>query len=231
MVMTAKPKVLVIDDEQQILRALRTILSQQNYQVTTTGTGDEGLALATATQPDIIILDLGLPDMTGVAVCSQLREWTDLPIIVLSAHDSEAEKVAALDAGADDYLTKPFGVEELLARVRVALRHRSKAAGLKSNMITVGSLAIDLANHLVTRNGELVKLTATEYKLLAYLSGNAGRVLTHQAILNHVWGYAEGSQMEYLRVYIRQLRQKLEENPRNPQIILTESGVGYRFMA
>jgi two-component system KDP operon response regulator KdpE len=228
--MTTKPQILVIDDEQQILRALRTILSQQNYQVTTASTGEEGLALATAVQPDIIILDLGLPDMTGVMVCQQLREWTDLPVIVLSAHDSEAEKVAALDAGADDYLTKPFGVDELLARVRVALRHRSKVAGMKTSTISVGSLAIDLANHLVTRNGEMVKLTATEYKLLSYLAGNAGRVLTHQSILNHVWGYSEGSQMEYLRVYIRQLRQKIEEDPRNPQLILTESGIGYRFM-
>jgi two-component system KDP operon response regulator KdpE len=229
--MNSKPQILVIDDEQQILRALRTILGQQNYHVSTAATGEEGLALATATQPDIIILDLGLPDMTGVEVCTCIREWTDLPIIVLSAHDSEAEKVAALDAGADDYLTKPFGVDELLARVRVALRHKSKANGAKSSMISVGSLAIDLANHLITRSGELVKLSATEYKLLAYLAGNAGRVLTHQSILNHVWGYSEGSQMEYLRVYIRQLRQKLEEDPRNPQLILTESGVGYRFMA
>ena len=134
--MSTKPHILVIDDEQQILRALRTILGQQNYQVTTAGTGEEGLALAAATQPDIIILDLGLPDMSGVEVCRQLREWTDLPVIILSAHDSEAEKVAALDAGADDYLTKPFGVDELLARVRVALRHRSKAAGSKSSTIT-----------------------------------------------------------------------------------------------
>ena len=229
--MTAKPHILVIDDEQQILRALRTILSQQNYQVTSASTGEEGLALATAGQPDIVILDLGLPDITGVEVCQQLPEWTDLPVIILSAHDSEAEKVAALDAGADDYLTKPFGVDELLARVRVALRHKSKTTGAKNSMITIGSLVIDLANHLVTRNGEMVKLTATEYKLLAYLAGNAGRVLTHQSILNHVWGYSEGSQMEYLRVYIRQLRQKLEEDPRNPQLILTESGVGYRFIA
>lgn len=228
--MTAKPHILVIDDEQQILRALRTILSQQSYQITTIGTGEGGLALATAAQPDIIILDLGLPDISGVEVCKQLREWTDMPIIILSAHDSEAEKVAALDAGADDYLTKPFGVEELLARVRVALRHCSKVAGLKTSTVSAGSLVIDLANHLVTRGGELVKLTATEYKLLAYLAGNAGRVLTHQSILNHVWGYTDGGQMEYLRVYIRQLRQKLEENPRNPQLILTESGVGYRFM-
>ncbi len=229
--MTAKPHILVIDDEQQILRALRTILSQQNYQVTSASTGEEGLAYATAVRPDIIILDLGLPDMTGVQVCQQIREWSDLPVIVLSAHDSEAEKVAALDAGADDYLTKPFGVDELLARVRVALRHRSRVGSTKSSVVTVGALVIDLANHLVTRGGELVKLTATEYKLLAYLVGNPGRVLTHQSILNHVWGYSEGSQMEYLRVYIRQLRQKLEEDPRNPQLILTESGVGYRFMA
>lgn len=229
--MTAKPHILVIDDEQQILRALRTILSQQNYQVTSASTGEEGLAYATAVQPDIIILDLGLPDMTGVQVCQQIREWSDLPVIVLSAHDSEAEKVAALDAGADDYLTKPFGVDELLARVRVALRHRSRVGSTKSSVVMVGALVIDLANHLVTRGGELVKLTATEYKLLAYLVGNPGRVLTHQSILNHVWGYSEGSQMEYLRVYIRQLRQKLEEDPRNPQLILTESGVGYRFMA
>lgn len=229
--MNARPHLLVIDDEQQMLRALRTILGQQNYQVTTSGTGEEGLALATAAQPDIIILDLGLPDMSGVDVCKQLRVWTDLPVIVLSAHDSEAEKVAALDAGADDYLTKPFGVDELLARVRVALRHASRPPEAKSSSISAGSITIDLASHLVTRNGELVKLTATEYKLLAYLAGNAGRVLTHQSILNHVWGYSEGSQMEYLRVYIRQLRQKLENDPRNPKLILTESGIGYRFMA
>lgn len=229
--MSSKPHILVIDDEQQILRALRTILGQQNYQVTTSPTGEGGLALATAVQPDVIILDLGLPDLSGVEVCKQLREWTDLPVIILSAHDSEPEKVAALDAGADDYLTKPFGVDELLARLRVALRHSSKASGVKNTIITVGSLSIDLVNHLITRNGELVKLTATEYKLLAYLAGNAGRVLTHQSILNHVWGYAEGGQMEYLRVYIRQLRQKLEEDPRDPKFILTESGIGYRFMA
>jgi two-component system KDP operon response regulator KdpE len=225
-----KPRILVIDDEQQILRALRTIL-QQNYEVTVTGTGETGLALATATQPDILILDLGLPDITGVEVCQRLREWTDLPVIVLSAHDNEAEKVAALDAGADDYLTKPFSVDELLARIRVALRHNSKIQGSKSSLVTAGSLNIDLANHLVSRNGEIIKLTATEYKLLAYLAGNMGRVLTHQSILNHVWGYSEGGQMEYLRVYIRQLRQKIEEDPRNPQLIITESGVGYRFMA
>lgn len=222
--------ILVIDDEQQILRALRTILGQQNYKVTTSATGEDGLAMATALRPDLIILDLGLPDITGGDVCKMVREWTDTPIIVLSAHDSEAEKVAALDAGADDYLTKPFGVDELLARIRVALRHSSRTAGAKSSVVATGQLSIDLASHLVTRAGAVVKLTATEYRLLAYLAGNSGRVLTHQSILNHVWGYSEGSQMEYLRVYIRSLRQKLEEDPRNPQLILTESGVGYRFM-
>jgi two-component system KDP operon response regulator KdpE len=228
--MSVKPHILVIDDEQQILRALRTILSQQNYQVTTSATGEEGLALVTTAQPDIIILDLGLPDISGVEVCRQLRTWSDTPVIILSAHDSEAEKVAALDSGADDYLTKPFGVDELLARIRVGLRHGSKTSGAKSSVITTSTLTIDLANRLVTRAGEVVKLSATEYKLLAYLAGNAGRVLTHQSILNHVWGLTDSGQMEYLRVYIRQLRQKLEEDPRSPQLILTESGVGYRLM-
>jgi len=227
----AKPQILVIDDEQQIQRALRTILMQQNYHVIIAGTGETGLALATAIQPEIVILDLGLPDIPGVEVCQRLREWTDLPVIVLSVHENESDKVAALDAGADDYLTKPFGVDELLARIRVALRHHSKAKGSKSSLVTAGNISIDLANHLVTRNGEIVRLTATEYKLLAYLAGNIGRVLTHQSILNHVWGYSEGGQMEYLRVYIRQLRQKIEENPRSPQYILTESGVGYRFIS
>ncbi len=229
--MSPKPHILVIDDEQQILRALRTILGQHNYQVTPAASGEEGLALAAAVQPDVIILDLGLPDLSGVEICKQLRVWTELPVIILSAHDNETEKVAALDAGADDYLTKPFGVDELLARVRVALRHNSRIQGSRSNVIAAGQIVIDLANHLVTRKNEPVKLTATEYKLLAYLAGNAGRVLTHQSILNHVWGYSQGGQMEYLRVYIRQLRQKLEEDPRNPQLILMESGVGYRFMA
>jgi len=228
--MRTEPNILVIDDEPQILRAMCTILTGQNYQVSVSATGKEGLAMATAVQPDIVILDLGLPDIPGVEVCKRLREWTDLPIPVLSAHDNEAEKVAALDAGADDYLTKPFGVDELLARVRVALRHSSKASGAKSTIVTIDDLQIDLAKHLVTRKGEIIRLTATEYKLLAYLAGNAGRILTHQAILNQVWGYSEASQMEYLRVYIRQLRQKLEDNPHKPQIILTESGIGYRFL-
>jgi two-component system KDP operon response regulator KdpE len=228
--MSAQPQILVIDDEQQILRALRTILGQQQYNVTVAHNGEDGLALAAAVLPDVIILDLGLPDLNGIEVCSRLRSWSDIPVIILSAHENEQEKVAALDAGADDYLTKPFSVDELMAHIRVALRHRAMNAGSKSTSIQAGGVVIDLAAHLVTKNGSPVKLTATEFKLLAYLAGNAGRVLTHQSILNHVWGYAEDSQTEYLRVYIRQLRQKLEEDPRNPQLILTESGIGYRLM-
>lgn len=229
--MTNQPHILVIDDEQQILRALKTILGQQNYKLTTAENGDTGIALAAATQPDVIILDLGLPDMSGVDVCRKVREWTDIPIIILSAHDNETEKVAALDAGADDYLTKPFGVDELLARIRVAQRHHARINSIKSNLINAGSLVIDLSNQLVTRDGELIKLSTTEYKLLAYLAGNAGRVLTHKSILEQVWGYSDSSQMEYLRVYIRQLRQKIEVDPHNPQLIITESGIGYRFIA
>jgi two-component system KDP operon response regulator KdpE len=228
--MDNKAHILVIDDEQQILRALRTILGQQDYQVSTAATGEEGLAIAAAVQPQLLILDLGLPDLSGMEICKRIREWSDMPIVILSSHDSEQEKVAALDAGADDYLTKPFGIEELLARIRVAFRHRERAASSKSSLITTGSISIDLANHLVTRAGQPVKLTAIEFKMLAHLASNVGRILTHQSILNHVWGYADSGQMAYLRVYIRQLRQKLEEDPHNPQIILTESGVGYRFM-
>jgi len=229
--MSTQPLILVIDDEQQILRAMRTILGQQSYRVITAASGEEGLALAAASMPDVIVLDLGLPDMDGAEVCQRLRQWCQTPIIILSVRDGDMDKVSALDQGADDYLTKPFSVDELLARVRVALRHGSRARGAKSAVVQSGKVVIDLANHTVTREGKDVKLSATEYRLLAYLASNFGRVLTHQAILTHVWGYAEANQMEYLRVYILQLRKKLEENPREPKIILTESGVGYRFIA
>ncbi len=229
--MSSQPTILVIDDEQQILRAMRTILGQHNYRVITASSGEEGLALAAASLPDVIILDLGLPDMDGKDVCEHLRAWTQIPVIILSVRDSDNDKVAALDQGADDYLTKPFSVDELLARVRVALRHHSLVQGAKSSVVQASDVTIDLANHLVTRKGEEVKLSATEFKLLAYLAGNAGRVLTYRAILANVWGYAEANQMEYLRVYILQLRRKLEENPRRPRLIITETGVGYRFAA
>ena len=229
--MTTAPHILVIDDEPQILRALKAILGEKSFKVTTAVSGHEGLTLAAANPPDIVILDLGLPDMDGFEVCGRLREWTQCPIIVLSVRESERDKVAALDKGADDYLVKPFGIEELLARVRVALRHAGRASGAKATKITAGPIAIDLAWHVVTRHGAEVKLTATEYKLLAYLAANAGRVLTHQAILMHVWDPADADHVEYLRVYMRPLRKKLETDPEQPQFIITEPGVGYRFLA
>jgi len=229
--MSNAPHILVIDDEPQILRAIRTILTEKQFRVSTASRGEEGLTLAAATKPDLIILDLGLPDMDGVEVCTRLREWTQTPIIILSVRDSERDKVAALDQGADDYLTKPFGIEELLARVRVSLRHSAHAQSPESKMVKAGTLTIDLAWHIVKRGEEEVKLTATEYKLLAYLAANHGRVLTHQSILTHVWDPADADHTEYLRVYMRQLRKKLEADPERPQFILTEPGIGYRFIA
>ena len=225
------PHILVIDDEPQIVRALRTILTAKQFRVTAALRGEEGLTLAAANPPDVVILDLSLPDMDGLQVCARLREWTQVPIIVLSVRDNERDKVAALDKGADDYLTKPFGIEELLARIRVALRHAARAQGSPHPIVTAGPIVIDLMQHVVTRDGAEVKLTATEFKLLAYLAANAGRVLTHQSILTHVWDPADADHIEYLRVYMRQLRKKLEADPEQPQFLLTEPGVGYRFIA
>jgi two-component system, OmpR family, KDP operon response regulator KdpE len=230
--MSTQPHILVIDDEAQILRALRTILTTKKFRVTTASRGEEGLALAAAQPPDLIILDLSLPDIDGVEVCARLREWTQIPIIILSVRDSEREKVLALDKGADDYLTKPFGIEELLARIRVALRHSAQVQATSGHtVITAGSLSIDLAQHIVTREGMEIKLTATEFKLLAYLAANVGRVLTHQSILSHVWDPADADHVEYLRVYMRQLRKKLEDDSNQPKYILNEPGIGYRFIA
>ena len=231
--MSNVPHILVIDDEPQILRAMRTILTEKQFKVTTASRGEEGLALAATSEPDLIVLDLGLPDMDGVEVCKRLREWTQIPIIILSVRDSEREKVAALDMGADDYLTKPFGIEELLARIRVALRHSANRKGVQSaqsKVVKAGPVTIDLVWHLVKRGEEEIKLTGTEYKLLAYLASNHGRVLTHQSILTNVWGAADADHTEYLRVYMRQLRKKLEVDPERPQYILTEPGIGYRFI-
>jgi two-component system, OmpR family, KDP operon response regulator KdpE len=229
--MSTQTHILVVDDEPQILRALKTILTAKDFRVSTAGRGEEGLAMATALEPDLIILDLSLPDIDGVEVTRQLREWSRIPIIILSVRDSERDKVAALDKGADDYLTKPFGIEELLARIRVALRHATQGKGTQRTIIKAGSIEIDLVNHLVTHTGVEVKLTATEYNLLAYLAQNAGRVLTHQMILTNVWDPADRDHVEYLRVYIRQLRKKLEDDPEQPQYILNEPGIGYRFIA
>jgi two-component system KDP operon response regulator KdpE len=210
---------------------MRTILSARRFKVSTASTGGEGLALAAVEKPDAIILDLSLPDMDGVAVCRSLRTWTQTPIVVLSVRDGEQDKVQALDAGADDYLTKPFGIDELLARMRVALRHAAAQAQVdKKTVIQAGTLVIDLAAHAVSRQGEEIKLTATEFKLLAYLAANAGRVLTHQSILSNVWDPADADHVEYLRVFVRQLRKKLEDDPDQPRIILNEPGIGYRFI-
>jgi two-component system, OmpR family, KDP operon response regulator KdpE len=228
--MSSAIHVLVIDDEPQIRRALKTILTEKGFRVSLASRGEEGLAVAAANDPDIIILDLGLPDMDGLDVCSRLREWSQAPIVVLSVREAERDKVAALDRGADDYLTKPFGIEELLARLRVAIRHRTPNSKREMKVVTAGALVIDLAGHSVMRDGEPVRLTATEFSLLAYLVSNRGRVLTHQSILTHVWGPADADHTEYLRVYVRQLRKKLEERPEDPQHIVTEPGIGYRFL-
>ncbi|RPH62839.1 MAG: DNA-binding response regulator [Chloroflexi bacterium] len=231
MIMTNPTHILVIDDEPQILRAMKTILTAKQFRVSAAARGEEGLALAAAEQPDLIILDMSLPDIEGIEVCKQLREWTATPIIILSVRDSEKDKVAALDAGADDYLTKPFGIEELLARIRVALRHKSQVSGgKKQTVIRSGKLEIDLVGFVVRREHIEVSLTATEFKLLAYLASHAGRVLTHQMILSNVWDPAEADKVEYLRVYMRQLRKKLEEDPDQPRVLITEPGIGYRFM-
>jgi len=227
--MNPSPHILVIDDEPQILRALRTILTAHNYQVSTASRGEDGLTQAAAINPDVILLDLGLPDMDGIEVCEQLRSWTQTPIIVLTVRDSEKQKVIALDKGADDYLTKPFGIEELLARIRVALRHSSQDKGSSEPVIQVVDLTIDLAKYQVTRGNQQIKLTSTEYKLLAYMAANEGRVLTHQIILSNVWGFEYMDNVEYLRVYMNQLRKKIEVDPNNPRILTTEPGIGYRF--
>lgn len=229
--MSNTPHILVIDDEPQILRAIRTILTEKQFRVSTASRGEEGLSLAAAGEPDLIILDLGLPDMDGVKVCELLREWTQTPIIILSVRDSERDKVSALDKGADDYLTKPFGIEELLARVRVALRHAANRKDAPTRVVRAGNLTIDLARHIVKRGDDEVKLTGIEHRLLTYLAAHHDRVLTHRSILSEVWGPADADHTEYLRVYMRQLRKKLEDDPERPKYILTEPGIGYRFIA
>ncbi len=230
--MTNSIHILVIDDEPQILRALKTILIAKQFKVSTAENGETGLAIVAAEQPDLIILDMTLPDMEGIQVCKHIREWSQSPIIILSVRDSEKDKVAALDAGADDYLTKPFGIEEFLARIRVALRHKIQAAGgTKRSVVKAGKIEIDLVNFIAKRDNFEIALTVTEYKLLAYLASHAGRVLTHRMILSNVWDPAESDKIEYLRVYMRQLRKKLEDDPEQPKFLITEPGIGYRFNA
>lgn len=227
---TQEPTVLVIEDEAPIRHFLRTTLSDQGFQVTEAPTGEEGLAQAAARTPDIIVLDLGLPDLDGIEVTRRLREWTAIPIIVLSARNQEQDKVTALDLGADDYLTKPFGVKELLARMRTALRHAARSEATSGDMVfTVGDLRVDLVRRLVFVGDKEAHLTATEYKLLAVLVRHAGMVLTHRQLLKDVWGPLHVEEAHYVRVYMRQLRAKLEANPAHPRYLITEIGVGYRL--
>ncbi|WP_437804108.1 response regulator [Sorangium sp. So ce693] len=225
----ASPLVLLIEDEPQMRRFLRAMLAARGYRLVETETGAEGIAQATTRNPDLVLLDLGLPDMDGLEVTRRLREWTAVPIIVLSARGQEQDKIDALDGGADDYLTKPFSAGELLARLRVALRHAAHAAKAESSTFKVQDVDVDLARRVVLRGGEEIHLTPIEYKLLTTLIRHAGKVLTHRQLLGEVWGPAYAGQTHYLRVYMAQLRHKLERDPARPQILITEPGVGYRL--
>jgi len=210
---------------------LRVTLSSQDYNIIEATRGEEGLRHAAVGQPDLVVLDLGLPDMDGLEVTRRLREWSAIPIIVVSARGKEQDKVVALDAGADDYLTKPFGVSELLARVRVALRHSSSANRESGDpTFTVGDLHVDLAARDVSVAGKTLHLTPNEFRLLSVLVKNAGKVITHRQLLREVWGPGSGEETHYLRVYMNQLRQKIEVDPARPQYLLTEAGVGYRLI-
>lgn len=225
------PLILVIEDEPQIHRFLRATLPGHGYRVIEAMTGEAGLLTAGEKQPDLIILDLGLPDMDGLEVTRRLRQWTATPILVLSARGQEQDKVAVLDLGADDYLTKPFGVAELLARIRVALRHAVRVDGSQeSPVFTSGHLRVDLVRQQVFVDDEEIHLTATEYKLLALLVRHAGKVLTHQQLLREVWGPQYSLESHYLRIYMGQLRHKLEKDPTRPRLLRTETGVGYRLL-
>lgn len=221
------PLVLVIDDEVQIRRLLELTLSSNGYRVLVAGTGEEGIRRAGMDRPELVILDLGLPDMDGTAVLKRLREWAAFPILILSVRSAESEIVECLDSGADDYLVKPFRSGELLARVRAAIRHRP---GLQGDIVfTSGNLSVDLASRTVRMGGETVKLTVTEFKLLSLFVRNAGRVLTHRYILEQVWGPSFAEETEYTRVFVGHLRKKVEDDPANPRLIVTESGIGYRL--
>jgi two-component system KDP operon response regulator KdpE len=226
------PVVVVIEDEPQIRRFLRPTLASQGYRVVEAASGEEGVVQAATRQPDIVILDLGLPDMDGLEVIRRLREWSAVPIVILSARGQERDKIAALDAGADDYVAKPFAVGELLARMRVALRHAARVASDSTDAIFVaGNIRIDLARRRVFVGDAEVRLTRTEYKLLTTLARHAGKVLTHRQLLVEVWGPPYADQTHYLRVYMGQLRHKLEAEPARPRFLLTEPGVGYRLVA
>lgn len=225
--MTNADTILIIDDEVQIRHLLEITLSANGYKISEAATGKEGLAHAATVHPVLIILDLGLPDADGLEILKKLREWYAKPIIILSVRNAEEDIIHALDNGANDYLTKPFRTGELLARIRVAIRQSMDQPN--DPCLTFGSLSIDLASRLVRKGSEIVKLTTTEFALLALLAKNEGRVLTHQYILKEIWGMGYTEQTQYLRVFIAQLRKKIEEDPAKPRLLNTESGIGYRF--
>lgn len=223
-------KILVIDDEPQIRKLLKVTLQAHQFEIEEAATGEEGIVKATVVHSDLIVLDLGLPDMPGMEVLHRIREWSSVPIIVLTAKEREEDKIAALDGGADDYVTKPFGMGELLARIRVALRHVAKS--VHEPILKFDDLVIDLAQRSVMLGDERVKLTPTEYDLLKILATNADKVVTQRHLLQQVWGshHNESTEGHYLRVYISHLRKKLEEDPTRPKLIITEPGIGYRFL-
>lgn len=222
-------RVLVVEDEPQMGRLIQTGLSARGYKITVAADAKTALDLAVRWQPDVILLDLGLPDLDGIEVCQRIRSWSEVPIIVLTVRDSEEDKVGALDSGADDYLTKPFGVNELLARIRVALRHARHQPIASAPMLQVGDIQIDLPHRLVLLRGHEIHLTPKEYDLLRVLATHAGKTLTHHMLLREVWGSTYEQDVPTLRVFITQLRQKIEIDSSQPQHILTHSGVGYRF--
>jgi len=232
---TTATLVLVVDDEPAIIRALRPALTARGFRVDVARTGQEALDRAAVQPPDVVVLDLGLPDIDGLDVLRRLREWTDVPVVVLTAEGAEDRKVRALDDGADDYVTKPFSTPELLARLRVALRHRARSAGGDDGpagappVLEVGDLRIDLPHHTAEVGGRRLELTPKEFGFLALLARHAGKVLTHRMILQQVWGPEYGTESEYLRVYASQLRKKLQEDPQRPRLV-TEPGVGYRLI-
>lgn len=225
--MTARARVLVVDDEPAILRFLKPALEANSYEMSSTDTVADAIKRIAAETPDIVLLDLGLADGDGKDVIRRVREWSDVPIIVLSAREREAEKIDSLDLGADDYVNKPFNVGELMARMRAALRHRLQRKA-ETPLLRVGDLEVDSVRHRVTRGGAELKLTPKEFDLLSFLARHAGRVVTHRQILAAVWGPAHTEDTQYLRVYIGQLRQKIEDKPDDPRVVLTEPGIGYR---
>lgn len=227
----AGPKVLIVDDEPQIRRFLRASLQSHDYTVLEAENGKEAVKACTVQKPDLLILDLGLPDMDGQDVIKLVREWSTIPIIVLSIRSDDADKIEALDRGANDYVTKPFSMGELLARMRAALRQGRSESGDGEAVVTAGDISIDLGKRLITRGGTPVKLSRKEYDLLKILATHPGKVITHQQLLQEVWGPAYVEETQYLRVYMGQLRQKLERDPAAPQWLITEPGVGYRLQA